>query len=885
LILPIFLLLLLGILEFGYVFAVYSGLFNAAREGARYGAVQPRDMVGIATRARNKVLLANPADVDIIVTYDHGPSDPDDPGSYTTFTDPTQVEIGDRVLVYVTYDLPTLTPVIQAIVSSLHVETEAARTVATLGEITSLGSGFGAYGSGFDSYSPTGGPDGDGDGVPDDEDTCPGFDDNLDADGDGTPDGCDNCPTVSNSDQSDADGDGVGDACDDSTASIFISVTADPQTVHAGDVVQFTYTVTNLGDVDLTDVTIEDSLGNIINVGGLAAGGTQSETVSESLDTTTTNTVTATGTHPEGTTSSSDSVTVTVIGSALDLTVEVDPTTVSSGGEATFIYTVQNTGDAELTDVTVVDSFGASTGPTTLAAGESVFWEVAYLFYETTTNDVTATGTDALGETVSDVDSATVIVELASVVINDPLLAEQTVVTGTAEAGKTVYIRDLMDDNFPSLSTVVQSNGVFTFTNLPPLVTNHVIVVEGYGKWDSATVGSTGGDSDPITISGPLCHGSSVVAGTAEPDETIALLVSDTGYQDSMTVDAGGNFTFDLPDGQTLQAGQSVVVSGYGESASAETVACSSDAYVVISPQCGASGENVVITVQGYEWSYKNKSDTINVKWDGETKETVSGYPSSEWEQTITVDVTEGLHTITAVNKHGSPNVSASFLSPCPAPNLVISDLSLVTTEPISTYQPLDFSVTVENAGTMPINNLFWIDLYSAEPTPQTAGVGWGAVSALNVGGSTTLTITLQSGLATTGTHQIWSLADSWSQVSESEEGDNDYGPITVNVSQEGTQSTETLTGTATIEGETWVSLSGFPVPHGRADVWCVDEQGDEVASTVSDDEGRYTLSNLPAGTYTVLAEAWIDGIRYSGSTNNVQVSEGETGVAIVIMY
>ena len=34
-------------------------------------------------------------------------------------------------------------------------------------------------------------PDSDGDGVPDNEDACPGYDDNLDADGDGTPDGCD----------------------------------------------------------------------------------------------------------------------------------------------------------------------------------------------------------------------------------------------------------------------------------------------------------------------------------------------------------------------------------------------------------------------------------------------------------------------------------------------------------------------------------------------------------------------------------------------------------------------------------------------------------------------------------------------------------------------
>jgi hypothetical protein len=40
--------------------------------------------------------------------------------------------------------------------------------------------------------------DSDGDGVPDESDVCPGFDDNVDTDGDGIPDGCDNDPPVVN---------------------------------------------------------------------------------------------------------------------------------------------------------------------------------------------------------------------------------------------------------------------------------------------------------------------------------------------------------------------------------------------------------------------------------------------------------------------------------------------------------------------------------------------------------------------------------------------------------------------------------------------------------------------------------------------------------------
>jgi hypothetical protein len=72
-------------------------------------------------------------------------------------------------------------------------------------------------------------PDGDGDGVPDDDDNCPAAanPDQADNDGDGLGDACDgdddddgvfdagdNCPLTPNPDQADNDGDGAGDACD-----------------------------------------------------------------------------------------------------------------------------------------------------------------------------------------------------------------------------------------------------------------------------------------------------------------------------------------------------------------------------------------------------------------------------------------------------------------------------------------------------------------------------------------------------------------------------------------------------------------------------------------------------------------------------------------------
>lgn len=55
--------------------------------------------------------------------------------------------------------------------------------------------------------------DTDGDGVPDQCDVCPGYDDNVDDDADGLANGCDNCPQDYNPGQEDMDENGIGDAC------------------------------------------------------------------------------------------------------------------------------------------------------------------------------------------------------------------------------------------------------------------------------------------------------------------------------------------------------------------------------------------------------------------------------------------------------------------------------------------------------------------------------------------------------------------------------------------------------------------------------------------------------------------------------------------------
>ena len=75
----------------------------------------------------------------------------------------------------------------------------------------------GADGSDYRGVVLEGQLDGDGDGIADLLDNCPG-DPNAgqeDGDGDGVGDACDNCIDLPNPDQADGDGDGIGDPCDD----------------------------------------------------------------------------------------------------------------------------------------------------------------------------------------------------------------------------------------------------------------------------------------------------------------------------------------------------------------------------------------------------------------------------------------------------------------------------------------------------------------------------------------------------------------------------------------------------------------------------------------------------------------------------------------------
>lgn len=190
-------------------------------------------------------------------------------------------------------------------------------------------------------------------------------------------------------------------------------------TVTEGEMVEYTLTISNTGDLDLTNVQVADTLYDSISIGDMAAGTTT--TVSYSIlmaePGEVENTATATGNYDgqEVRDSSTATVTVNALPRSIDLVKKVvgvaDGSTaaVMAGDTVVFEFIVTNDGGVPLTDVAIEDSdIGFSTTIGDLAVDQSVTVTASAMAAAGEhTNTATATGWFGQ-EDVSDTDSAVV---------------------------------------------------------------------------------------------------------------------------------------------------------------------------------------------------------------------------------------------------------------------------------------------------------------------------------------------------------------------------------------------------------------------------------------------------------------------------------------------
>jgi uncharacterized repeat protein (TIGR01451 family) len=206
-----------------------------------------------------------------------------------------------------------------------------------------------------------------------------------------------------------------------------ISIVKDPktQTIAKGATAAFSVTVTNTGDTALLDVAVSDPVTPDCarTIGMLAPGASVTYTCSRSAVVADFDSViVATGTSPAGVdVTASDSVHVSVTDPlppppaaathpAISIIKNPKSQSIAVGGTAVFTITVRNTGDVELTKVTVTDVLTPSCSRTigTLAAGGSVTYTCTKANVRASFDNVAVASGVAGQVTVSALDTAPV---------------------------------------------------------------------------------------------------------------------------------------------------------------------------------------------------------------------------------------------------------------------------------------------------------------------------------------------------------------------------------------------------------------------------------------------------------------------------------------------
>jgi uncharacterized repeat protein (TIGR01451 family) len=195
-----------------------------------------------------------------------------------------------------------------------------------------------------------------------------------------------------------------------------------PALAHVGDTVAYTFSVTNTGGVDLTDIDLTDPRCDTTPDRTDEGNGDAVLAVDESWAFACDHTIvaadgdpvhdqaTVTGVHGGGTVSDTDTHDIDLIHPDIDLEKSASPTSGPAGTVIVYTYAVTNTGDTTLFDISVDDDIVGHVGAiASLAAGRS-----SELTFEITlgsspiTSLATATGSDVLGTSVDDVDEVTV---------------------------------------------------------------------------------------------------------------------------------------------------------------------------------------------------------------------------------------------------------------------------------------------------------------------------------------------------------------------------------------------------------------------------------------------------------------------------------------------
>ncbi|MEE4195013.1 MAG: sortase [Anaerolineae bacterium] len=332
---------------------------------------------------------------------------------------------------------------------------------------------------------------------------------------------------------------------------------------NAGDTITYSFTVTNTGNVTLTNITLSDTVGGVTITGGpilsLAPGASDSTTFTGTYTITQAdvdaghfyNQATVTGTDPSSNPVTDDDdhdepiaqtpgIDLVKTGT-LDMTIVAPNTRADVGDQITYTFVVTNTGNVTLDNITIDDAIPGvafTGGPITLAPGASdsttftavYTLTVADLDAGTFTNTATVSGDDPNDNPVTDSDPDTqTLPAVPSIQLEKTGTIDDTVVApdGRVDAGD-------------------QINYVFTVTNTGNVTLTNITVSDTVGGVTvSGTIASLApGAVDSTSITGVYTltqadvdagtfHNEADVEGT-DPNDTV---VTDDDDDDQTLVD------------------------------------------------------------------------------------------------------------------------------------------------------------------------------------------------------------------------------------------------------------------------------------------------------------------------------------------------------------
>ncbi len=508
----------------------------------------------------------------------------------------------------------------------------------------------------------------------------------------------------------------------------------------------------------------------------------------------------------------------------------------------------------------------------------------------TPTNTATATSTPTPTPTATPTATATP----QPLALYKPLIAGDTLMTGTGEPGQTVTLRDFSVSGTPVIGTAtVQLDGTFSAV-VTALVAGHIIVGTAGNSSDSATV--TSGATATPTIT-PTVTPTAIATPTAT---AVPICISSTYVQNNIPGSASistfslSNFT-GVSDKDELKI---KIQSSNGNKWEYKIKFKKSGGSVQIdkieikyngNKQYSYKGPLVIPTamdlldinsVTGDTSSYNYNGSSVNI---ADTNTLTVDFPGGKAIGSVCVNIAGAGAAVPTPTPTFTPT-STPTATPTPVKSdLVVTAINVLSPLSIYASQPFSISVVVANQGLGDVSSLSWVDFY-INPTPappgnNQSGYARVGINTLVSGSQITVTFT-HPGLSQTGTYSLFAQADSWAQISESNETNNVSGPVTLTVN---TPATPVPTPTATptpvpnpggISGSVWLLMSGDLVPVGHVSV--AYSGGASSGTTTSDASGNYSFGMaVPPGTYEIYASATVNNVVYTDLVPNVTVTSG----------